>query len=188
MKTSTCHRSGLQLSLISLLDPVVLTTGDGRLDVQLDPDDAARLAGRTLTRHSAGYVQIWENGRSVYLHRWLMGLKSGDPRQVDHLDGNPLNNRKSNLRVVTPAENAANRRPTGVSGALGVYPAGSRWRVRLFTGGRHLSLGTYSSREDAIQVSHAVRLAVVPGYTGRGMPLPARPHARTDRQTSCHNS
>lgn len=37
--------------------------------------------------------------------RRVMGLASGDPRQVDHIDGNPRNNVKSNLRIVSAKTN-----------------------------------------------------------------------------------
>ena len=37
--------------------------------------------------------------------RRVMGLAPGDPRQVDHIDGNPRNNVKSNLRIVSAKTN-----------------------------------------------------------------------------------
>jgi len=66
----------------------------------------------------------------VLLHRLLCGLQSGDGLCVDHIDGDALNNRRSNLRVCSLAENARNRRPTsgrnqfkGVSAQAGRFVA-----------------------------------------------------------------
>lgn len=54
-----------------------------------------------------------ETGRrkstNVYIHREIMDLPFGDPLQVDHLDGNPGNNRQSNLEIVTAEENIRRR-------------------------------------------------------------------------------
>lgn len=45
----------------------------------------------------------------VRMHRELMGLPPNDPREVDHKNGDGLDNRRRNLRIVTKAENGANR-------------------------------------------------------------------------------
>lgn len=53
---------------------------------------------------------IWVDGKLRYLSRWLLGLL--DPAVthliVDHIDQNPLNNQRSNLRVVDRRINAIN--------------------------------------------------------------------------------
>lgn len=55
-----------------------------------------------------------KNGQvvAIRLHRFIMGLPPGklDPenRVVDHINGNPLDNRKENLRVTTQAGNMEN--------------------------------------------------------------------------------
>ena len=56
-------------------------------------------------RHADGRSKY----RLVILHRELLGLKKGDKLVVDHQDGNPLNNLRKNLRLVTKGENAKNR-------------------------------------------------------------------------------
>ena len=42
--------------------------------------------------------------------RRIAGLKVGDPREVDHKDGNPKNNSKSNLRLLSKAANRSIKR------------------------------------------------------------------------------
>ena len=55
------------------------------------------------------------------MHVLLMGTRSG--LEIDHKDGNGLNNRRSNLRWATPVQNQANRRKKiGSKFRLGTFP------------------------------------------------------------------
>ncbi|MEG7750695.1 HNH endonuclease, partial [Listeria monocytogenes] len=49
-----------------------------------------------------------EKPRAVYLHRQIMGEPSGF--EVDHIDGNGLDNRRANLRVASKTQNVRNQR------------------------------------------------------------------------------
>ncbi len=57
--------------------------------------------------------------RTVSLHRLLMGEPKG--MQVDHINGNTLDNRRSNLRVVTASENQKNGKVHRAGRPVGVH-------------------------------------------------------------------
>jgi hypothetical protein len=86
----------------------------------------------------------------VYLHRFLMNPPAD--MVVDHIDKNPLNNQRSNLRICTKRENSFNRSAcrNNTSGFKGVYRNCSKtnpWLARLETGGKAKSLGNFETRE-----------------------------------------
>jgi hypothetical protein len=99
-------------------------------------------------------------GKVWYMHREIL-VRAGvmtyyfDPRLTDHVNRDRFDNRRANLRAVTPAENNANRTPVGRSGFLGVEQQRSRgnfidkwtWCVRR-DGVRHRRFG-YASPEEA---------------------------------------
>lgn len=65
-------------------------------------------------------VASFDKGKKrVYLHRFILGVSN--PRiQVDHINNDGLDCRRSNLRKCSNAENQMNRRPTSSSGFKGV--------------------------------------------------------------------
>lgn len=54
------------------------------------------------------YASTRINGKSVRMHRLLMGLEPGNNMVVDHIDGDTLNNSRTNLRICTRSENSHN--------------------------------------------------------------------------------
>jgi len=95
------------------------------------------------------------NDGTVYMHRYLLGLKSGDDKFGDHIDRNPLNNRMSNLRVVDVVGNLRNHsgRSHNTSGSNGVdyYKAYNKWRARIGVNGVSIHLGYFDKTEGAIK-------------------------------------
>jgi hypothetical protein len=96
-------------------------------------------------RYSDGMTRI------LPLHRLLMGLQYGDKQMVDHINGNPLDNRKDNLRVCNKSENGCNRgKPiNNTSGYKGVHlhKETGKWRAEIRHKGKRHSLGLHATPE-----------------------------------------
>lgn len=73
-----------------------------------------------------------KNSKRIYMHRLLMNCPEG--MIVDHIDGNKLNNRKSNLRICTTRQNSQNRRSDKTSGSkyLGVGKCKATYKGKTF--------------------------------------------------------
>jgi hypothetical protein len=80
-------------------------------------------------------------------------IQCPEGKYIDHIDGNRLNNQKSNLRIVDKAQNAWNRGPqrNNKTGYCGVhYESWSqKYRAEIIARGRKYRLGRFASPEDA---------------------------------------
>lgn len=96
-------------------------------------------------------------GKHYYAHRVVFAVVHGHwPNgHIDHIDGDPSNNRIKNLRDVTNAENSKNqkRNRRNKSGVSGVYldEKWNRWRVRIKISWKTIHLGSYATFEDAVK-------------------------------------
>ena len=78
---------------------------------------------------------------------------------ADHINGNPLDNRRFNLRVCSPSENARNAIGKGRSGLKGVSWNGKRWRARIMApNGVERFLGAYNCPSEAARAYDAAAL------------------------------
>lgn len=83
------------------------------------------------------------------MHRLVCGATGSE--EVDHLDGNGLNNTRINLRVASHAENTRNRkRPvSSKSPYKGVSCIRGVWRARIWVNGKNKTLGVFATPEEA---------------------------------------
>jgi hypothetical protein len=88
---------------------------------------------------------------TIRLHRQLLGCKSGEI--VDHIDGNPLNNQRTNLRIVSNKENSQNLHYETSTNLRGIswYGHRNKWRVYIREGRHQKHLGYYSNLHVAVQ-------------------------------------
>jgi hypothetical protein len=90
----------------------------------------------------------------IYLHRFIMETPEG--MDTDHKNGNPLDNRRVNLRICTTAENLANRGPLltrNKSGYRGVCLQRNKWIAQIgyrrADGRTNIVLGRFNTPEEA---------------------------------------
>jgi hypothetical protein len=93
----------------------------------------------------------WHITHTINMHRIILNAPLG--MQVDHKDGNGLNNQRNNLRLATPSQNGANSRRSkrNTSGYKGVIwnKRNKRWQVRIMVERRMVSVGYFIDIEDA---------------------------------------
>ncbi len=133
---------------------ISIDLANGRGTAFVDDEDFG-LVGRLPWWFLDGYcaTSVRLNGKPVntLMHCLLMKVPSGF--QVDHVDGNGLNNRRSNLRIVTVQQNQQNKSVlvTNKSGFKGVHlnKATGLWRAQIHHNGRKYSLGYFKEVADA---------------------------------------
>lgn len=128
------HRRDGTVAAIALID-----VADSRLLVRRWYLGRGKVVAKTSRR---------DGQRTLLLHREVLGLDPGHVCIVDHINGNPLDNRRANLRVATASENAQNRtRPhaRNTSGHRGVVwdRAHGAWRAGAQLNGRQYFLGLF---------------------------------------------
>ena len=114
----------------------------------------SRQAGTLAGTLISGYRMVNFAGRRMSVHRLVFLLHNGYlPQEVDHINGNPLDNRIENLRAATHAQNCKNRRlyasnTSGVKGVSFHKPTG-KWAAGIRAGGKWKHLGLFADLESA---------------------------------------
>lgn len=103
--------------------------------------DGARLWGKLDAGNFMAHRVAW----ALFYGEWPQG-------EIDHIDGNGLNNRIDNLRVVDKSGNMRNqrRKTNNKSGATGVQVRKGKWFAYIHNGGKQVALGTFDCKRDAI--------------------------------------
>jgi len=134
----------------------------GKLTWRLRPDDcranrifnarfADKVAGVTCPR-GYQYVRIREFGFFAIARLiWLYETGAWPLLEMDHINGNPSDNRLVNIRLATRSENGANRgtHKNNKSGYKGVVKQGNRWEATVRMNNKRYRLGSFETPEAA---------------------------------------
>jgi hypothetical protein len=115
-----------------------------------------------------GYAKASEprsHGARLRMHRLILGAVRG--QEVDHINRNPLDNRRCNLRVCTRSQNMLNRglQSNNRSGYTGVHFDKARrhhakpWTAYIYINKRRKHVGRYATRDEALAAREAAARA-----------------------------
>lgn len=138
----------------------------GRMLTIVDDDDFSYLKEFnwkiTAKTYPVAYVLRHKKQYPILLHRLVMGCTWSDAKRIDHVNGNTLDNRKSNLRFCSHSQNMSNRKKVAgcTSQYLGVYFASWRnlWTAQIKHNKKKVRLGYFTDeKEAALAYDHAAR-------------------------------
>jgi hypothetical protein len=144
---------------------VEIDLGKGHVAV-IDDEDADLVAGfkwypMLIVRkylYAAGWKEMPPGRFFVLLHRLIANAQPG--QIVDHIDRDPMNCRKGNLRIVTAHQNCWNAGPKGkgrTSKYKGVFfdKWAQRFVAQLMFNGKRIKIGYYKNEDDAARAYNA---------------------------------
>lgn len=113
---------------------------------------------RYISIDSRGYAYFSYGNKDIYLHRLLTGTDlfydEFDGKIADHINGNALDNRRNNLRVIDRRENPINccKRKDNLSGCKGVswLERLQKWQVNIQYKKQNYYIGVFENIEDAV--------------------------------------
>jgi hypothetical protein len=154
--TCMCLRPSSNLGKVignkfDVIDDIVTMYDSNGISFTLDLEDLSKVQKYTWVV-SNGYV--CNGNTSLLLHQYLMNCPKG--KVVDHIDGNPLNCVKSNMRVCTKHQNNQNHKVSSnnVTGCTGVhlYKRTGKYTASIYHKGKRVHLGTFNTYEEAVSV------------------------------------
>jgi hypothetical protein len=162
-------RGFTQAEETEVVKTIPLTQGKEALVDDCDHEHLMQWKWQYTQRVGTGYAEHQQavdgQPRTIRMHSLVAkrcGLTRSKSVEVDHQNGDGLDNRRANLRLATRAQNLANkgRLRNNTSGFKGVYPHSQvdKWCAQLGVGGRRLYLGIFSDPRDAARAYNEAAL------------------------------
>ena len=128
----------------------------GIIIVKIDKNDlekCSKLTWHYAKNKDSKYIQTRIKGKMIKLHRYIMNINNSN-LVVDHINRNPLDNRKSNLRICSYKENSFNKsiRVDNTSGIAGVsfHKINKKWKAKIKYNNLTIHLGYFEDINEAL--------------------------------------
>ena len=117
----------------------------------IDVEDIYKVSGYVWHYMHPGYAVYKEKGtrKTVLMHRVI--TNADDAAVIDHIDRNPLNNKKSNLRETSQLENIRNSKLCDNAKGVWFLERTGRWRAKLNYSMESVHLGYFDSEQEALE-------------------------------------
>ncbi|GMA50168.1 hypothetical protein GCM10025857_15250 [Alicyclobacillus contaminans] len=149
---------------------------DRLLETLIDTSDLEKVMSydcrwfaRWMPRQGVYYIRSYHylnrKRTNLYLHRLVVDAPPG--MVVDHINHNTLDNRKSNLRIVTNAENLQNTRGAQKNSTTGIrgvswHKKQKKWEAQLRVNNRQIHVGYFDDIRDAERAVKHARAVLMP--------------------------
>lgn len=136
------------------------------LPVQWNGKWAGNIAG---SPSSSGHILIGISRSKYCAHRLAWLYMTGElPSEIDHINADKTDNRFSNLRIATRAQNNANKRVQRNSrtGVKGVSKFRNKYRAQMWIDNKHIHIGVFDTLEQAKE-AHAAAYTKLHGQFAR---------------------
>lgn len=141
---------------------IKLSTGDFTLvdDVDFERYGKFKCFPATPKNGRYKYAQLCVDGSTKYLHRLISNAARGC--LVDHIDGNTLNNQRSNLRIVSQHGNQHNAKgKSNQTGFPNVRKLGQKYQGRVRVMGRKISIGVFQTPAEAFEAVKNFKILLI---------------------------
>lgn len=158
----------------------VISKKFGTIPVIIDAEDIPKVEGYTwcVNKHKNTFYAVTNiqlgnrKYKSLYLHRLIMDFPE---LHIDHVSGNGLDNRKSNLRICTCQENHMNRKSHKNSSSkykgISWHKRDKIWQARIRFNGKLIYIGYFDSDIEAAKAYDAKALELFDGFAKLNFPL-----------------
>lgn len=132
-------RAKLDVPFISN-DAVAIPLTKGKITI-VSREDYETVSKYNWSAGKRGYAVTYINGKLTTMHNLIIECPNG--MLIDHVDRDKLNNRRDNLRLVTPQQNTFNSTPYSESGYKGVHKKRNKWLVQIVYNGKNVVRKTF---------------------------------------------